>query len=220
VNLNKETVEILRNFASINANLVIKPGKKITTMSVTKDILATYEGEVDFTKQVSIFNLSEFLGAYAAFSDPEIELNDKNLVIKKGKQQVKYVYADENVLITPKKDIIMPSAEIEIELTNELITRLSKMASVLSVEDLAVIGDGKTVCVKVYDKKNPTANAFEVDLEVQTTRKFHVNFKVEKLRLFPSDYKVEISSKKISKWIASSLNLVVFIAVEADSTFN
>lgn len=217
--LNKETMEILRNFASINTNLIINPGKKITTMSATKDILAEYDGVDEFDKQVAIFNLSELLSAYAAFGDPEVVLEDKNLVLKQGKQQVKYIYADESMLIAPKKEIKMPAAEIEVELSNELITRLQKMASILSVEDLAIIGDGKTITVKVFDKKNPTANAFEVNLEVETEMKFQVNFAVSKLRLYPSDYKVEISSKKISKWTATSLNLVVFIAVEADSTF-
>ena len=217
--LNKETVEILRNFASINTNLVIHPGKKISTMSATKDILAEYEGVDNFQKQVSIFNLSELLGAYSSFGDPELVLEDKNLIIKQGKQQVKYIYADESVLITPKKEIKMPSTDIEVELSGELITRLQKMASILSVEDLAIVGDGKTISVKVFDAKNPTANEFVVDVEVKTKDVFQVNFKVEKLRLYPSDYKVEISSKKISKWTATAVKLTVFIAVETTSVF-
>jgi len=219
VKLNKETVEILRNFASINTNLVIHPGKKISTMSATKDILAEYEGVDNFQKQVSIFNLSELLGAYSSFGDPELVLEDKNLIIKQGKQQVKYIYADESVLITPKKEIKMPSTDIEVELSGELITRLQKMASILSVEDLAIVGDGKTISVKVFDAKNPTANEFVVDVEVKTKDVFQVNFKVEKLRLYPSDYKVEISSKKISKWTATAVKLTVFIAVETTSVF-
>ena len=218
--LSKQVVEILRNFSSINSNIIIKPGNKITTMSATKDILAEYEGDVTFDKTISIFNLSELLGAYAAFNDPEIILEDKSLTIKQGKQQVKYVYADKNLLIAPTKDIIMPVAEIKVSLTNELISRMQKMSSVLSVEDLAISGDGKTVSVKVFDKKNPTANSFEVDLEVPTKETFDINFKVEKLRLFPSNYDVEISSKKISKWSATDLKLVVFVAVESDSSFN
>lgn len=217
--LSKETLEILRNFAAINTNLVIHPGKKISTMSATKDILAEYEGSDDFAKQVSIFNLSEFLGAVGAFTEPELELDDKSMVISQGKQKVKYIYADESVLITPKKAITMPTAEIKVELTNDLIVKLQKMASILSVEDLAIVGDGATISIKVFDKKNPTANAFVVDLEVPTTEKFQVNFKAAKLRLFPADYTVEISSKKISRWSAKAIELVVFIAVESDSTF-
>jgi hypothetical protein len=219
VKLSKQTVEILRNFSTINSNLIIKAGKKISTMSATKDILAEYEGEDTFDKTVAIYNLGELLGAYAAFNDPEITLDTKHLTLTQGKQQVKYVYADESVLIAPKKDIQMPAAEIKVTLTNETISRMQKMAAILSVEDLAIIGDGKTVSVKVFDKKNPTANNFEVDLGTDTAETFCVNFKIEKLRLYPSDYTVEISSKKISKWTASGLKLTVFVAVESDSQF-
>ena len=218
--LSKETVEILKNFATINTNLIINPGKKISTMSATKDIFAEYNGVDEFDKKVSIFNLSELLGAFSAFSDTELILEDKNLVIKQGKAQVKYVYADENVLITPKKSITMPSAEIEVNLSADLLASLQKMSAILSVEDLAIVGNGKTISVKVLDKKNPTANSFVIDLEVKSKEVFQVNFKVEKLRMIPDDYKVEISSKKISKWTASGINLVVFVAVESDSVFN
>ena len=113
----------------------------------------------------------------------------------------------------------MPKPEVTVSLTNELIARMQKMAAVLSVEDLAIIGDGSKVSVKVFDKKNPTANAFGVDLEEVTTDTFHINFKIEKLRLYAADYEVQISSKKISKWTASGLKLTVFVAVESDSTF-
>lgn len=218
--LTKEVLEILRNFASINTNLVIKPGKKITTMSATKDILAEYESDLEFEKQISIFNLSEFLGAYSAFNEPELIFDDKFLTIKQGKQQVKYIYADESVLITPKKEIKMPSTEIKVKLSSDMLTRLQKMSTILSVEDFAIIGDGSKISVKVFDKKNPTANAFEVDLEVESAENFQVNFKVEKLRLLSSDYDVEISNKKISRWSATNVKLIVFVAVEADSVFN
>ncbi len=218
--LSKETVEILKTFSSINGNLVINPGTKISTMSANRTIMAEYEGADNFDKKVAIFNLSEFLGAHGSFDNPELVLDDKFMTIKNGKQHVKYVYADESVLITPKKDIKSFTTDIEVTLSGELISKLQKMATVLSVEDLAITGDGSTVSVKVFDSKNPTASSFEVDLDEKTTHKFQINFKVERLRLFPADYKVQISNKKISKWIASGIKLVVYVAVESNSTFS
>ncbi len=218
--LNQETVAILKTFALINSNLVIKPGKKITTMSATKDILAEYEGEDEFDETFAVFNLSEFLGAFGSFQDPELELESKQCIIKQGKQKVKYTYADESYLITPKKDIKMPSSDVEVELSQDLLQRMQKMAAVLSVEDFSIIGDGDKVSVKVCDVKNNTNNEFEVDLEQETTDNFRIDFKIDKLKLFPSDYVVEISSKKISKWKSKNINLSVFIAVEATSQFN
>ncbi len=218
--LSKETLDILKNFANINQNIVIKEGKVLSTMSTSKDVLAEFEGEDDFDEKMSIFNLSEFLGVVLAFEDPELILDKKFCVIKQGKHQVKYVYADESVLISPKKSITMPNAEVNLHLTQDQISRLQKMSSVLSVEDLAIVGNGENVSVKVFDAKNPTANNYEIELDEKTTETFQIDFKVEKLRLYPSDYDVEISSKKISCWKATGLKLKVFIAVEATSTFS
>lgn len=217
--LNQETVAILKTFAGINSNIVIKPGKKITTMSATKDILAEYEGDDEFDETFAVFNLSEFLSAYSSFQEPELVLETKQCVIKQGKQQVKYTYADESYLITPKKEIKMPSTDVVVDLSQDLILRMQKMAAVLSVEDFSIIGDGEKVSVKVCDIKNNTNNEFEVDLDQETTESFRIDFKIDKLKLYSADYNVEISSKKISKWKAKGINLSIFIAVEATSQF-
>jgi hypothetical protein len=217
--LTKETVEILKSFSIINSNLVIRPGNKFSTLSSNKAIMAEYEGVDKFDETVAIFNLSEFLGVYSYFTDPEIDFDTKMLTISQNKQQVKYLYADENVLIVPKKSITMPTIDVTVNLTKDLIAQLQKMASILSVEDFAIVGDGKSVFAQVLDKKNPSANTFEIDLEVDNPQTFTIFFKIDNMRMYPADYKVEISSKKISKWSAQGLNLIVYIAAEADSTF-
>ena len=38
--ISKETIDILKNFSSINKSIVIKPGSTIKTLSVNKTILA------------------------------------------------------------------------------------------------------------------------------------------------------------------------------------
>ena len=216
--LSKQTVEILKNFSTINSNIVIKPGNKISTVSSTKDILAEFESEDTFDKEVSIFNLNELLGAYDTFKEPEILLDDKFLTIKQGKQQIVYVYHDKKLLVSPTKDLTMPPTQIKLSLSNDLLSRIRKISSIFSVEDMAIVGDGKTISVKVFDKKNPTSNVFNVDLDIKTKDTFNINFKIEKLRLFASNYDVEITSR-ISKWTSDSIKLVVFVAVESDSTF-
>lgn len=220
MNLSKETLSVLQNFASINTNLVIKPGKKFSTMSSSKDVMAEYEGDDDFEKQVSLFNLNELLGVVASFDKPELDLDDKFMTVKEGKQKVKYIYADESLLTTPSKAIQMPKAEINFALSAANLAKLQKMSAILAVEDLAFVGDGKKIIARVYDSKNPTGNSFDIDLETKTTEKFNVLFKVEKLKLMSGmDFDVEISSKKISKFLSKSIKLVTYVAVEASSTF-
>ena len=41
MNLSNDTLALLKNFANINQNILIKPGKKLNTISTMKNILAT-----------------------------------------------------------------------------------------------------------------------------------------------------------------------------------
>lgn len=216
--LSKQTLEILKNFSTINTNLLIREGKKISTISASKVIMAEFEGEDEFEEQVAFSNLQEFLGAYSTFSGPEMTLDKKFLTIQEGSRKLRYVYANEDVLIVPQKSITMPASDVTINLTAETISKIQKFGAILNVDDLAIVGDGKTISIKILDKKNPTANTFEIDLEVETTKTFNVYFKVENLRLYVADYTVELV-KKISKWSATGIKLTVYIAVESDSTF-
>jgi hypothetical protein len=219
--LSKETLSVLKQFATINTNIVIKPGTKFSTMSASKDIMSEFEGSDQFDKQISIFNLNEFLGVVGSFESPELDLDDKFLTVKEDKQKVKYIYADESLLTTPSKSINMPKAEVVFDLSASQFAKIQKMAAVLAVEDLAFIGDGKKIIARVFDSKNPTGNQFDIDLETKTAETFNALFKVEKMKLLnEQDFNVEISSKKISKFTCTGIKLTTFIAVETSSTFN
>lgn len=224
--LRPDTVNVLKNFASINTNLVIKKGRIIQTIAPSKDIIATFESDDDFNANVAVFNLNELLGVLGAFDNPDLVLEEKSMTIKHGKQKVNYVYADESLLITPPaKGIKFPEADgkittVSFKLSDAALSKLDKMSTILSSEDLAVIGNGKTIILKVFDKKNPTCNEFEIDTEVATSEKFHVNFKINKLKLLSGNYSVDISSQRISRFSHDTMKLVYFIAVEQDSTFS
>jgi hypothetical protein len=218
--LNGQTVDILKNFSAINSNLVINVGNKIETISASKDIIAVFESDEDFTKQISIFNLNEFLGVLNAFDKPDLELNDKNVVVSQGNQKVKYNYADSSLLIVPpEKGVKFPATDIAFTLADVVLAKLLKMAAILSAEDLAIIGDGENITIKIFDKKNSLSNTFVLDVETETTETFQVNFKIDKFKLVSGTYDVEISSKKISKFSHAGLSLIYYIAVESDSTF-
>jgi hypothetical protein len=49
--LSNETIEVLKNFASINMSLLVKPGSKLRTVSPQKTILAQANVKELFTKE-------------------------------------------------------------------------------------------------------------------------------------------------------------------------
>ena len=48
MNISNETMEVLKNFASINPNLVFQPGQTLKTISEAKNIMAVAETVEDF----------------------------------------------------------------------------------------------------------------------------------------------------------------------------
>jgi len=215
--LSKNTVEIFKNFSGINMNLLLKQGNKLSTISSQKNVMAdTTVGET-FPADFGIYDLGEFLGALSVFEDPELEFSDKYVTIKQGNMSIKYFAAAAEALTAPTKSITFPDAEINFTLTAKQLDMVRKTASVLSTDDLAIVGDGSRVLAVVGDKKNASGNSFSE--EVGTTDKsFKVNLKVENLKMLPGDYSVSISSKKISRFQGAG-DLVYYVAVEADSTF-
>ena len=75
--LSEHTISVLKNFASINQNLVIREGSELQTMSAMKNIVARSGVEENFPKEVAIYDLNEFLAALSLFSSPILEFDDQ-----------------------------------------------------------------------------------------------------------------------------------------------
>ena len=59
MNLSNDTLNVLKNFATINPNLVFKPGQKLKTISESKTILASAEIVEDFPTEFGIYDLND-----------------------------------------------------------------------------------------------------------------------------------------------------------------
>jgi len=59
--LSENTVNILKNFAGINANLVFKPGQALSTISEAKTIMAKAQIDETFSNEFGVYDLNEFL---------------------------------------------------------------------------------------------------------------------------------------------------------------
>lgn len=215
--LSKETVALFKNFAGINSNLLLKNGNKLATISGQKNVMADATVSETFP-DFGIYDLNEFLGAMSLFDDPELEFQDKYVSIKQGNMNIKFFAADSSVLTAPQKAITFPEAEINFNITADKLTMIQKTASVLRSPDVSIVGDGSSITIVVGDKKNATGNSFSESVGT-TDKKFKVNLKVENLKMLPGDYQVSISSKKISRFKSPNSDLVYYVAVEADSTF-
>ncbi len=216
--LSSQTINVLKNFSTINQNLVIKEGSDITTMSAMKNIVAKAKVDEAFTKEFAIYDLNEFLSALSLFGTPDLDFQDDFVVITEegSSKSLKYWYSDPSVVTTPTKDITMPSNEVQFDFSSDTLAEITRAASVIGAPDM-VLENGK---LKVTDKKNTTANDFALDLDVPDSKvDYKFWFKVENLKLLPGSYGVEVSSKNISKFTNSNVEIEYFIALEPESSY-
>tara|TARA_B100001778_G_C18522761_1_gene599710 strand:- start:168 stop:830 length:663 start_codon:yes stop_codon:yes gene_type:complete len=216
--LSNGTINVLKNFSTINQNLVIKEGSDISTMSAMKNIVAKAKVEEAFTKEFAIYDLNEFLSALSLFEKPDLDFQDDYVVITEegSAKSLKYWYSDPSVVTTPTKDITMPSNEVQFDFSSDSLAEITKAASVIGAPDM-VLEKGK---LRVTDKKNTTANDYATELDVpENDVDYKFWFKVENLKLLPGSYSVEVSSKNISRFSNSNVDIEYFIALEPESSY-
>ena len=222
--LSNGTVTVLKNFSTINQNLVIKPGNKISTMSAMKNIVAKALVEEEFSKEFAIYDLNEFLAALSLFDNPDLDFQDDFVVISDG-AHLKYWYSDPSVVTTPMKDVTMPESEVSFTLESNMISDVQKAAAVIGAPDMVLEAMSTGIAVlKVTDKKNTTANDYAVKIDVNNEDGKDVPykfwFKVENLKLLPGTYDVAISSKNISHFVNTKVDVDYFIALEPESKYD
>ena len=69
IDITPRTVEILKNFCSINKSIVIKPGAQLATLSINKNILAVADVEEAFDSEIAIYDLGMFINCLLNTSD-------------------------------------------------------------------------------------------------------------------------------------------------------
>ena len=222
--LSEHTTSVLKNFASINQNLVIKEGKTISTMSAMKNIVAKAEVDEDFPREIAIYDLNEFLAALSLFTNPVLDFSENFVMItEEGKtgNSLKYFYSDPSVVTTPSSEITMPETEVKFSLDSGDLSKVQRAASVIGSPDLVLEKNGTGSYLTVKDKKNDTANNYSLDVDAEGSGEYNFFFKVENLKLLPTNYDVNVSSKNISHFKSQAGNAVEYwIALEPESSYS
>jgi len=225
--LSENTLEVLKNFASINQSILFTEGKELNTVSVQKNVLGSATVDETFKssngEDFAIYDLNEFLSTVSLFDDPEIEFGEQHATIKDALSVTHYWYADKEIIVYPTSKIEMPSSEVTFKLSAETLDKLQRATGTLAVPDLVIRREEDKVVAEVLDKRNDTSNTFRVEVgpyiggESDTDFKFY--FLTERMKMLPGDYDVEISSQKISKLTSGNGKLTYWIALEQDSTY-
>ena len=215
--LSKETVNIFKNFATINTNLLLTPGSKVATKSAKKTITGNVTVVEDFPVEFGIYDLNEFLGALALFESPDLEFTDKYVTIKENSDQIKVYKAEKGVIVYQEKEITFPEVYVDFTLPSNVLSNIQRTSAVLHAEVLTVIGKDGQLIVQV-GKQKQEANSYQ-NVIGTTDKTFKANMLIEHFKMVPGDYQVTLSARKISRFQSATTDLVYHVAVEADSVF-
>ena len=71
--ISKQTLEVLKNFATINTNILVREGNNLSTISTGKNIFAKAEVKESFPKEFAIYDLNSLLSLLTLMEDTDVE---------------------------------------------------------------------------------------------------------------------------------------------------
>jgi hypothetical protein len=215
--LSERTIQILKNFSTINPSIVLKPGNRIVTMSPARNLFAEADIEEEIPGDACIYDVSRFLSILSLYDEPNIDFREKEFIIKSGKRRTTYAYAAASMVIAPTKDrLAFPSPDVEMEIKWSDLQAVIKAANILKLQEIVFVGEDGKCYIRAMDSENPTADTFGIELG-DTDDEFKLRMKTEFLKLLPDDYVAKLGSQGIACF--ESKDLKYYVAINSQSTY-
>jgi len=217
VTLSKTTLDVLKNYATINSSIVFRKGSTLRTISNAENILSKFTSEEVFPVDFAIYDLSQFLSGITLFDNPSLDFASDDFVRIVGNgRSVKYYFSDPEITLksAPEKNVNFPGSDIQFNLTEHDLLALQKASAVYSLPDLSVQSKDGKVQLVLKDKENDTSNTYKQAIAGTCTGDYSLDIKIENIRLLPGDYSVKVSKSLISEWNNTTLDLTYYIALE------
>lgn len=213
--LSDNTVNLLKNFSTINTGIVIKPGKTIRTISANKAVFAEASVTEDFPKEFGVYDLAKVLSVLSLYTDPVVSFEDENLVLSNGRSKTRIRYTDTSLIKTPPAKSINVPFDVSFKLSVEDLQWINKIGAVLKSPHIMFENVGGKIVVAAVDAKGEITDDSVLELNEKASEPFKFVLKVENLKVVDGSYTVEISSKGVSKFTNDALKVTYFIAVES-----
>jgi len=217
--LSENTLSVLKNFSAINSGLVLQKGNVQKTISPEKSILVEAELEDAIPNQFGIYDLNQFLGNVTTLENPDLTFDDKAVTMNDGNITFNYYSCSPNLIVSPPdKELKLKQTDVSFTLTNTLLSKLLKLASMNNLTHLSVVGKNGEIRLQTHEKANDTSNYASFKLNDYNGEDFIASFKVENIKLVPGDYDIELQLGAFAKFVLTSgvfkNKIKYFIALE------
>ena len=216
MNISKPTLEVLKNFATINTNILVREGNTLATISNGKNIFSRATVTESFDKEFAIYDLNSLLGLLTFTENRDLDLGDESLIINNGGAEFEYFYADPSIIVAAPDKTIEVDNFYEFKMTKDEVTNVTRAASVISAPVLSVVGKDGKVTLSVGDPSTPRSNTFRQVIG-ETDKEFDCRLAVENFKVIADTYKVVLSQKKFMFLENESGTMKYWLALEPNS---
>ena len=205
------TIEVLKNFASINRSILIREGNVIRTMNPEKTVFAISEIEDNFPRQFGIFDLNQLLSSLSLMDDPELTYESDHILMKKGGAGIKFFYTNErHIKAAPAKNVQLPDTIMKFTLERSVLEKLLKASAVMKLSNMYITDKG-VVC------RNPDTTGNEYTCPIENfdipegsdTEGKIFNINIDSLKILPDTYDVYVT--KVALRLVSQANKTEYI---------
>lgn len=215
--LSEYTLNVLKNFSTINPSVILTPGSMQRSIAADDSILVEAELEKITDVDFPIYDLNQFLGNATALNNPELTFTTKNVVMDDGSTKLTYYACAKGIVKSPPSDqsIVLNKPDYSFVLTNSTFSKLKKIADMNKLPHISLVSSDGEVRLQAHDRQNDTGNFASTLIEENASKNFNYIFLSENLKMLPDDYDVEVKHDAFAIFKSKTKNLKYVIAMEA-----
>lgn len=214
--ISKSTLDVLKNYASINTNILVREGNTLATISTGKNIFSRATVSETFDREFAIYDLNSLLSLLTLMEDTDVEFGEDSITISKDRSEFEYYYADPSIVVSAPDKTIEVDDFYSFTVTADDVNMIMKAAAIVSAPMLSVVAKDGQVTLSVGDPSTPRSNTFR-NIIGETDKQFDCRLAIENFKIIPGDYKVTLSQKKFMFLDSTSKEMKYWLALEPSS---
>lgn len=214
--ISKSTLDVLKNYASINTNILVREGSTLATISTGKNIFSRATVSETFDREFAIYDLNSLLSLLTLMEDTDVEFGEDSITISKDRSEFEYYYADPSIVVSAPDKTIEVDDFYSFNMTADDVNMVMKAAAIVSAPMLSVVAKDGKVTLSVGDPSTPRSNTFR-NIIGETDKQFDCRLAIENFKVIPGDYKVTLSQKKFMFLDSTSKEMKYWLALEPSS---
>lgn len=225
ITISKETIDLIKNFATINNSIAFKQGHRIRTMNVAETVFGDIHVPEEFPCDFSIAEVNKLIGVFnlPALRNEEIKLtfDDDHLLIQGGRVTVRYRYTDRSFATPPDLEFELDNIDFQVELSEEDVNSFIRSSQSLGLKVVEFVIDDGNISITATDPDlGEESNDYRLDLGKDDNgfEDCHARILLELLPLYSGSYKITIDNEGLAEFRCTTegVDLVYHIGVEQD----